>query len=190
MAKITLLKAFTLRKRLRSIIDNITEELRGARTFFEVSSTYPDGSVISGKDKAFDYNGLSLLETYNLLTAASNHMLELNNLIDEANAVHARKVINELELEKNKVGMLRALGNNRKRYSETVSEYQIFSESVRGGASGANGIVTTKYKLTDDFDWAQESENCRKRIVKLEDKLAEVNASTTLELSDEIINFI
>lgn len=189
MAKITLLKAFTLRKRLRTIIDNIIGELREAQTFIKVSSKYPDGYIISGNEKPFDHNGLSLLDTYKLLNTANGHMLTLNNLIDEANVVHARKIINELELEKGKAGMLKRLASNRKNFSESVSEYQVISDSVIGSDT-ARGLVTTKYQLTDDFDWIKEAENCRKKIVKLEDKLAEANASTQIEIDDKLLSFI
>ena len=120
MAKITLTKAFTLRKRLRSIIDEIISNLRNGETYIEVSSTYPDGAVVPGNQKPFDYKGHSLSETYNLLNKANSYMLTFNNLIDETNAVQARKVINELELEKGKVGILKSLANNRKMFKESV----------------------------------------------------------------------
>lgn len=188
MAKINLSKAFTLRKRLRGIISNISNELSNSSTYYFVSKTYPDGQVIESADKPFEFKGLDLTGTYKLLEEAGKNIIILNNLIDEANVISARKVINELEAEKNKIGVIRHLANDRKSYKESVSTYDstfyMEENKVRGG------IVTETYKLSNDDNWEKAVEECKKKILKLEDQLSDINSSTKFEVPDEIINFI
>ena len=186
MAKVNLTRAFTLRKRLRSIIDNIISALRDGKTFIEVSSTYPDGTIVKSNEKHFNYKEMSILETYRHLLTADGYMLTLNNLIDDANNIQARKVINEIELIKSNIHMLNKLAIDRKNFSESVSRYR--SSGIHENES--SGIVTTNYELSDDFDWEKESADCKRKIVILEDKLSDINSSTFIDLSDDILAFI
>ena len=188
MAKINLVRGFTLRKRLRTILDKITLALSTAQTYIEVSTTYPDGNVVNSSEKAFSYKDKSLLETYKVLEKGSSYITELNNLIDDANNINARKIINELEAEKSKISMLKRLASNSSRFTETISTYD--TNYMTEGNKSCGGIITRNYKLVEDFDWTKEADDCRKKIVILEDKLSEVNSTTYFEVPEEIINFI
>lgn len=188
MGKTSLLKAFTLRKRLRSIITTISDNLSDAPVYIHVSSTYPDGQVVEHNKKPFEYKGRNIEETYSLLLEAEKNMVILNNLIDEANVKEARKYINELEMTKANVSMLESFAKEKKRFAETVSTYD--SSFYDEAKEKRGGIITNRYTLVSDFDWAEEARNCKKKIVKLEDKLSEINATTVVEIPDGVLVFI
>ena len=188
MAKINLTRSFTLRKRLRTIVNKLENQLNAATTYVKVSVTYPDGSVVETSDKPFNYKNKGLIETYKLLEQGNNFIITLNNLIDEANVLHARKVINELEVEKSRVSLLHHFVSDKSFFSETTKKFENFY--MPDGKTSIKGIVTTNFKLIDDTDWEKMEEDCKKKIILLEDKITELNSTTIFEVPDEIINFI
>lgn len=188
MSKINLSRAFTLRKRLRSVVNEITERLRNGSVIVHVSTIYPNDTVLETGDKDFDYKGLNLMDTYKLLLEANEHMVQLNNIIDNANVPEARSIINEIEGEKGIVGVLNNFAEENKNFKESSSKFEpLFEDIVR---STKGGVVTKNYKKACDYDWEKEAADCKKRIISLEDKLSEVNASTIVEIPDEVLKFI
>lgn len=188
MSKINLNRAFTLRKRLRTVVNEITEKLRNGSVIVHISTNYPNDTVLETGDKDFEYKGLNLMDTYMLLLEAKKHMVLLNNLIDCANIPDARSIINEIEGEKGIVGVLSNFAEENKNFKESSSKFEpLFEDSIR---STKGGVVTKNYKKTCEYNWEKEAADCKKRIISLEDKLSEVNASTIVEIPDEIIKFI
>ena len=51
-------------------------------------------------------------------------------------------------------------------------------------------LITNSYVRTNNYDWTNAYNECRKNVVKLEDKLSEVNSTTMFDVPDEIINFV
>lgn len=184
MAKISLSRSFILRTRLRSIIENFKDALSTASTYIHESSVYSDGKVVKTNAKPFSFHDMDLAKTYDTFTKANNYMIILNNLIDEANVLHARKIINELEMEKNKTALLRHLQREQESFTETRDIV------CQGDSKDSTYYVTENYKLTNDTDWKTLFTKNRKRISELEDKLSETNANSLFELPDEIISFI
>ena len=187
MAKINLTRSFILRQRLRSIINNITNALSYASIWIEESTTYPDKTVVPSNQKPFEYKGMNLQETYELLTKGNEFILTLNNLIDEANVIKARKIINEIEVEKGKVAMLKNLANDYKNYKDSSSSYSSYTNENN---VHCRGIVTTKNIRTNDYNWVKALDECEKKIVFLEDELSDANSTTFFEVPDELLQFI
>lgn len=188
MSKINLARAFTLRKRLRSVVNEIGDKLGNASVFIHVSTEYPDEQVIETNIKPFGYKGLDLMGTYKLYVEANKKMVQLNNLIDCANVPVARSKINELESQKSFVGILNNFAEENKTFVEKSSKYETFIDSSIRETKG--GIVTKNFKKICDYDWEQEADNCRKRIVQLEDELSDINATTVIDVPDDLIKFI
>lgn len=188
MNKVNLTRAFTLRKRLRTIVTEITEKLKGASTFILVSSTYPNNQVFKSGEKPFNYKGMDIQGAYNHLLTANKNIVTLNNIIDNANVPEARAVINEIEAEKNRVSVLNKFANDNKNFKESVSRFEKFVYDDVSKLQG--GVVTETYKKVSSFDWEKEADLCRRKIVSLEDKLSDINSSTMVEIPDDIMDFI
>ena len=181
MRKINLTRAFTLRKRLRTILTDISKRINFANVGRLDTTVYPDDKVVKSTEKDFDYKGLNLQDTYELLLKGNDYMLTLNNLIDKANVEHARPIINELENEKSKISLLKNLSDTANEFTETKTAYENVGTVV---------LVTRNYVRTNDYDWNNAYNECKKNVVKLEDKLSEVNATTMFDVPEEIINFV
>ena len=186
MAKINLTRAFTLRKRLRTFLNDITTSLSYANVGRLDHKTYPDSKIVKSNEKEYEYNGLNLQDAYELLLKGNEYMVTLNNLIDKANVEYARPVINELESEKSKIHLLSLLSQSAKNFVESDTSYESY------GLSRDNNMVliTNSYVRTNNYDWTNAYNECRKNVVKLEDKLSEVNSTTMFDVPDEIINFV
>ena len=155
MAKINLTRAFTLRKRLRTFLNDITTSLSYANVGRLDYKTYPDCKMVKSNEKDFEYNGLNLQEAYELLLKGNEHMITLNNLIDKANVEYARPIINELESEKSKVHLLSLLSQSAKDFVESNTSYESY------GLSRDNNmvLVTNNYIRTNDYE-----EQCIQRM--------------------------
>lgn len=188
MAQISLTRGFTLRKRLRTLVNDFSTSLERATLWIKSKTIYPDKTEIKSNEKPFEYKGKNVAETFALLEKGNEYMLTLNNLIDEANIKEARKVINEIEIQKSKIHLLQTLSREMDSFVESNTIYD--TDFTSDGSKTINGLITEKYIRTNDFDWKKEYEETRKNIVMLEDKLTDINGTTTFNCPDEIISFI
>lgn len=171
MARITLAKAFVLRKRITKEIDEINSKV----SFAEV--------VLREGEPCFDYNGMTLDSAVSYLVTRRKALSILNSAIDKANAESARPILNEIEIEKRNLKTYSILANKQKSY---IPVKKVFDEHEYNSQTNQLGtMVEVKFVLDTSKDYISLVRETEKKIQDLEDSLSDVNASVFVELSDE-----
>lgn len=172
--KITLAKAFIIRKRLINNIRKLDLQLR---------EWYPwvkEGEDPEREGKTFD-------SVVGELLAMREKLMELNNKIDEANADSGRKILNEIEMKKNNISIFNAIAGNIRQFEE---ETRIMDPTVFNERTNSFGnVVYNKYVLTCTPNnkkdalkfYLDKVEKLTEEIQALEDELASVNATVFIE---------
>lgn len=168
----TLTKAFVERKRLTNEFAKISSKLADIPLWFEVGKQEEEATA-----QSFD-------EDYKKLVEFSEVISELNAEIDKANGnSQARKIIAEITATRNLLGITESFEKDAKHF---VATKEIF-DNYKYNENGERGTyVTHNYKMSSSMDFEKMVKEYRKKIHKLEDQLAEENAKTIVELSEEL----
>lgn len=164
---LNLTTAFTLRKRIKELLNKINSQM--------VFAQY----VVDPERKAemletFETNDVE--GSYKLLTDLMEANRELSDLIDSQN-LEGKKILNGLNKINAQITVIQQIENKLKANRTSKS---------RNPVTG-NWEVTTLEKITD-FDATKELETLKQKKVRLEDELAKINskAKFTFDLNDTI----
>ena len=171
MAKITLAKAFVLRKRLTKEIDEISSKV----SFAEV--------ILREGDPNFNYNGMTLDSAVSRLITRRKALSFLNSAIDRANAESARPILNNIEIEKRNLKTYSVLANKQKAYIPVKKVFDEHEYNPQTNQLGA--MIEVKFVLDTAKDYSSLMKETEKKIQDLEDNLSDINASVFVELTDE-----
>jgi len=179
MSKITLSKAFVIRKRLlKSIADKTKELLSSGESFFvEEGKKLPK---IQAKERVEEINKIRA------------KLVNLNNLIDKANATGPRDIINKIEGLKEEKRLASSVVAKISGYTPEIEQYDSNLYNEKTGQNGAYRIRKFIFTAgspyansvsTDEAidDWSAYLSSFDKEIEKAEDELAELNASTFID---------
>lgn len=174
MAKITLARAFVVRKRL---INEISALHRGLYAT----------SVQRAKEESPLINGKSFKDLLQELQDKRASLVALNTAIDKANAESARPILNKIEAEKQNLSLYAVILERVKQFepvSKTFDSYKYNEKTKQLGdyVTFENQLIVSNGSHEDAIkEWTELYENKVKEIQDLEDKLSEVNASTLIE---------
>lgn len=186
MAKITLTRAFILRSRLIKKI----KEFQDA-TISDTKNTVIN--VTNGEKASKD----SLLACFDKLRDMRHQLVELNSLIDEANAKGPRRIINAIEALKQDKNFLSYALRKVEGYEPEKFEWdsRLFNEKTQ--ELGDTKVIKYAY-VGGGIDngvpgpgeireyWTNLFEEKKKEIENLEDQLAEANAKTFIDVPFEV----
>lgn len=171
MARITLAKAFVLRKRITKEIDEIESKIR----FAEI--------VLREGEPNFNYNGMTFDEAVSRFLTRRKALSILNSAIDKANAESARPILNEIEIEKRNLKIFSFFAAKQEAY---VPVKKVFDEHEYNPQTNQLGaMVEVKFILDTEIDFSSWAKEATKKIQDLEDNLSDINASVFVELTDE-----
>jgi len=164
---LNLTTAFTLRKRIKELMNKVSNQMRGSNYVVEpervneVLETFETGDVEGA---------------YKLYTELQNANRELCDLIDQNN-LEGKKLLNKLHVVNDQI-MLVTLMEGRLKANRTSKS--------RNPVTG-NWEVTTLTKITE-FNTDKELETLKQQKVRFEDELTKINskAKITFNLNDEI----
>lgn len=165
--ELNLTTAFTLRKRIKELLNKVSYQLQCPNYVVEpervneVLETLESGNVEGA---------------YRLYAELQNANRALSDLIDQNNA-DGKKLLNEVTMINTQINLVTIIDNKLKANRTSKS---------RNPVTG-NWEVTTLTKITE-FDTAKELETLKQKKVRLEDELTKVNskAKLTFDLNDEI----
>jgi hypothetical protein len=171
MARITLAKAFVLRKRITKEIDEIESKIRYAEV------------ILREGEPNFNYNRMTLDSAVSRLITRRKALSTLNSAIDKANAESARPILNEIEIEKRNLKLFSFLAAKQKAY---VPVKKVFDEHEYNPQTNQLGaMIEVKFLLDTEKDYTSLAKDTEKKIQDLEDNLSDINASVFVELTDE-----
>lgn len=164
---LNLTTAFTLRKRIKELLNKINAQMIYAQYVVEPERKAEILESFETKTVEGSYKFLSDLMEANR---------ELSNLIDEQNLA-GKKILNDLNKVNAQITVIQQVENKLKANRSTKS---------RNPVTG-NWEVDTLEKITD-FDATKELETLKQNKVRLEDELSKNNsqAKLTFDLNDEI----
>lgn len=167
MAKVTLARAFVVRKRILKDIGLLCAKAQMTKPIYEKGK----------EDKKVDVDGY--IET---IVSLRKSLVELNNAIDVANASGPRKIINEIEACKQNISTYSNAAANVSGFEPVKKVWDPYKFNSQTKQLG--DYTTIEYVLCGkNAEYWQELEaNERDRLLELEDKLAEANASTMVDL--------
>lgn len=164
---LNLTTAFTLRKRIKELLNKINSQMIYAQYVVEPERKEEILEAFETKSVEGSYQFLSELMEANR---------ELSNLIDEQNLA-GKKILNALNKVNAQITVIQQVENKLKANRSTKS---------RNPVTG-NWEVDTLEKITE-FDATKELEALKQKKVRLEDELSKNNsqAKLTFNLNDEI----
>lgn len=164
---LNLTTAFTLRKRIKELINKINAQMIYAQYVVEPERKEEILEAFETKNVEGSYQFLSELMEANR---------ELSNLIDEQNLA-GKKILNALNKVNAQITVTQQIENKLKANRTSKS---------RNPVTG-NWEVATLEKITE-FDATKELETLKQKKVRLEDELSKNNsqAKLTFDLNDEI----
>lgn len=176
MAKITLARAFIVRKRLINEIQALHRTLYSTK----VQRRNEESSLIDGK---FFKDLLKELQDKRA------RLVDLNTAIDRANAESARPILNKIEAEKQNLSLYDAILARVKAFEPISKEFDVYKFNEKTKQLGDTVTYENKLIVSDASstyedavkEWTELYENKVKEVQDLEDKLSEVNASTLIE---------
>lgn len=168
---LNLTTAFTLRKRIKELLNKINAQMIYAQYVVEPERKEEILESFETKNVEGSYKFLSDLMEANR---------ELSNLIDEQNLA-GKKILNALNKVNAQITLVQQIENKLKANRTSKS---------RNPVTG-NWEVATLEKITE-FDATKELETLKQKKVRLEDELSKNNsqAKLTFDLNDEIYNRI
>lgn len=174
MAKITLARAFVVRKRLINEISTLHRTLYSTA----VQRRKEENSLVDGK---------SFKDLLKELQDKRAHLVDLNTAIDRANAESARPILNKIEAEKQNLSLYGAILERVREFEPVSKEFDAYKFNEKTKQLGDYVTYENKLIVSDGAfedavkEWTELYENKVKEIQDLEDKLSEVNASTLIE---------
>lgn len=174
---VTLAKAFIIRARLTKLYSKLRNNLAAHSLCREFEN---DEATNKLKDETS--------EMLNLYDQAGHYLADLNAFIDEANAKSpARKYLSLLTHLKMKNLILTRFETEAKQFQPTAKVYDSYAVDSFGN-KGA--YVEKQFVLGSDLDFKTLSHQNSREITDLEDKVAQVNAETIIDIPQEILEFI
>lgn len=174
---ITLAKAFILRARLTKFYNKLKSKIAGhsiVREFESSEATY--------KLQAETGEMLALYEL------TGSNLAELNALIDEANAKSpARRYLSLLTHLKMKGMILARFENEVENFQPTAKVYDSYAVDNFGNKGT---YVEKSFVLGSDLDFKELVRQNSRAINDLEDKVAQSNAETLVEIPQGLVEFI
>jgi hypothetical protein len=164
---LNLTTAFTLRKRIKELLNKINSQMIYAQYVVEPERKE---EIL----EAFETNDVE--GSYKLLTDLMEANRELSDLIDSQN-LEGKKILNGLNKVNAQITVVQQIENKLKANRTSKS---------RNPVTG-NWEVATLEKITD-FDATKELETLKQKKVRLEDELSKINsqAKFTFDLNDTI----
>lgn len=171
---LTLTRAFTIRKRLQSLIADTVSDL-----------SYRAQLIVEQGTKS----KISYDQTYQNLDALKHAEAELNAAIDEANAnSEARKIIYNLEAMKSLRRFIEKAIDEKRNYEPEKMEWDPKASNTVTNSLG--NYVVKKYDFDSQIDFEAELKNLNKTILQHEDLVSEINAKTPVEISPELAGYL
>lgn len=164
---LNLTTAFTLRKRIKELLNKINSQMVYAQYVVEPER----------KEEILEsFETKNVEGSYKLLTDLMEANRELSDLIDSQN-LEGKKILNGLNKVNAQITVIQQIENKLKANRTSKS---------RNPVTG-NWEVATLEKITD-FDATKELETLKQKKVRLEDELAKINskAKFTFDLNDTI----
>lgn len=174
MAKITLARAFVVRKRLINEIQTLHRTLYSTTAWCR-------------KEESRLINGKSFKDLLKELQDKRANLVALNTAIDRANAESARPILNMIEAEKQNLSLYGAILERVRVFEPVSKEFDSYKFNEKTNQLGdyvtyENQLIVSDGSYEDALkEWTELYENKVKEIQDLEDKLSEVNASTLIE---------
>lgn len=174
MAKITLARAFVVRKRLINEIQTLHRTLHCTEAWRR-------------KEESPLINGKSFKDLIKELQDKRANLVALNTAIDRANAESARPILNKIEAEKQNLSLYGVILERVKQFEPISKEFDSYKFNEKTKQLGdyityENQLIVSDGSHEDALkEWTELYENKVKEIQDLEDKLSEVNASTLIE---------
>lgn len=178
MKKISLARAFVIRKRMKSELDS----LYNALLYADLRYDFAEYEQYSDKETEIKNNYSDVFNKFEALTALFSNF---NTEIDLANAKGPRAILNQIEVSKRKQNLYRQLSNNQSnlKLKETVWDNYKFNEKTQ--SFGDNKEIL--YGAITDVNYTNLYEASIKATQKLEDDLADINSQTFIELNDDMV---
>lgn len=193
MTKISLARAFILRKRLRDTTNNLEREFEKApNSHFCKEIAPPSISILESDlqkaEEPYSYKGMSYDEIYDKFEKSLSLLSDFNSIIDKVNADKPRALINKIESLKSRIPVINYAITENKAFKD---EERSYNSSIYNNISNEMGVYTTRiFEKDTNKDWEEELSKVKKEILKLEDELSEVNTTIRVDVPTEIINFI
>ncbi len=174
MAKITLARAFVVRKRLINEIQTLHRTLYSTA----VQRRKEENSLVDGK---------CFKDLLKELQDKRARLVDLNTAIDKANAESARPILNMIEAEKQNLSLYGIILERVRAFEPVSKEFDAYKFNEKTKQLGDYVTYENKLIVSDGTfedavkEWTDLYENKVKEIQDLEDKLSEVNASTLIE---------
>lgn len=174
-----LTKAFIVRKRLQELVSEEASKLSYRAPLVKEFS-----QIAEPKDQNREYD-----KSYNLFSTYLRALSDLNAAIDKANATsEARATIYELEGLKQQIKFARKAVQEQENFKPEVTEFDRNASNSVTNSLGA--YVVKKYYFDSEINWDAEVKQTQKAIRKLEDKVAEINAATSVSISSDLEKFL
>ena len=150
-----------------------------SRTMKEISEVGKDISL--NNLKVSSDSDFSLNDTIEKILCLRDKLAKINSVIDEANVRSgARDILNQIEITKKNIGLFSCLAETKKGFSTETKEFD--SHEFNPSTNTLGAYVVKHWKLSFDEKYVAKLDEMKKRLNELEDKLSEINASTTVEL--------
>lgn len=163
-------KAFIERNRLKKYISSLSDKLRNTRVYHE--------EVLGERDWS-DLDGETYDEVVDKILKAKAMLCELNKAIDSVNYSQARATLNDLELYKGQLATVDWTLNAIYSTNLKVSQYQ----------DGKQFTVVSVLDVNKD-KYLTLKKDLEKLINKTEDKLAEINETTKVDIPEDLVEYL
>ena len=170
-------RAFTVRARLTNAY-NVTE----TRVKQAKISTLVDLETATAEPVA-----INLDQEYVNLCTIGDILARLNAAIDKANAnSKARELLSRITNVNRKFDLVKRECFQLEQFKPVEKVFDNYAYDEKTNSRGK--YVTKNYQLITQVDWTAEAEKLAREKLSYEDELAEVNASTDVELDEEILS--
>lgn len=178
MIKISLARAFIIRKRIKDEVEHLIQKLQYADLRISTED-FP-----KAEDRIDIRNDYS--ETLNTYLSYSNILADFNTAIDAANAQGPRSYLNKIEVLRRRLNLFERIAAQQSglRLEERYYDSYEYNEQTK-----QLGIYKTRvYEKATDVDFVKMTEDTKKELQKLEDSLSEENAKTFITFDGELAN--
>lgn len=177
--KISLARAFIIRKRLKNDLDNLSREL----TVSEMSLNAEDYTPIELDGVKTDFaNKLAKF------VSLSNVFADFNTAIDAANAHGPRSYLNRIETTRRKMNLFKFLGDKLENFKAEQKCYDSYEYNPDTKALGV--YKTRHYVKRSDSDFKAMFEEEKKNLQFLEDSLSDENSKTFITFSEPLVEYL